>query len=127
MGAWCGYVAVPPGHPLHGISYSQCTVGCEDTYCYEHSPDAQIEVHGGLTYSAPCDGEEGVGICHVPEPGESGDVWWFGFDCAHLFDVVPGLGDDLPASFAPPKAEYRDLAYVRSEVNRLAEQLSAMA
>jgi hypothetical protein len=27
-GAWCGYVAVPPGHPLHGVWYGGCFKGC---------------------------------------------------------------------------------------------------
>lgn len=31
-GHWCGYVAVPPGHPLHSMNYD--------------TPD--VEVHGGL-------------------------------------------------------------------------------
>ncbi|MDQ5841188.1 MAG: hypothetical protein M3537_08625 [Chloroflexota bacterium] len=37
-GALCGYAAVPPGHPYHGADYS----------------DLEVEVHGGLTYGAPC-------------------------------------------------------------------------
>lgn len=56
MGAWCGYVAVPPGHR-----------------------------------------------------------------CAHAFDLVPGMSD----FGIRPEGVYRDLAYVRDEVNRLADQLAA--
>lgn len=37
-GAWCGYVGVPEGHPLHGK-------------CYD---DIDIEVHGGLTFAGHC-------------------------------------------------------------------------
>lgn len=33
-----GYVVVPPGHPLHGVSYQELR---------------GIDVHGGLTYSEP--------------------------------------------------------------------------
>lgn len=46
-GALCGYVGVPPAHPWHGKKYDE--VGAE--------------VHGGLTYSRPC--EEGGNICDV--------------------------------------------------------------
>jgi hypothetical protein len=102
-GAWCGYAAVPPGHPLHGQDYEV--------------PD--ISVHGGLTYAGECHGA----ICHVPKPGEPDDVWWFGFDCAHAFDLTPSK---LP--YAPPIFDevYRDVAYVRRETERLAEQLAAV-
>lgn len=63
-------------------------------------------------------------ICHLPEPGEPDNVWWFGFDCAHSGDLAPkydGLGghhfgDDM----------YRDLAYVEREVTSLAKQLAAV-
>lgn len=65
-GAWCGYAAVPPAHPLHGKS----------------TEDIDVEVHGGLTYANRCQGH----ICHVPKPGEPDDVYWFGFDCAHSGD-----------------------------------------
>lgn len=75
VGAWCGYVAVDPGHPLHGQDYDV--------------PD--VVVHGGLTYAAYCreGATEAEGICHVPRPGQPHDVWWFGFDtCQAAFRVV---------------------------------------
>jgi hypothetical protein len=101
-GNWCGYVAVPPGHSAHGQDYD----------------NVDVEVHGGLTYSHACRGH----ICHVPQPGEPADVFWFGFDCAHG-------GDGVPFSYwpEPMRGEYRDVRYVRVQVNRLAEQLAAMA
>lgn len=34
-GHWCGYVAIPPGHPWYG----------------RHYDDIPVEVHGGLTYA----------------------------------------------------------------------------
>lgn len=97
-GAWCGYVAVPPGHPDHGKSWGDA--------------DVEVEVHGGLTYSGPRQGD----ICHVPKPGEPDDVHWFGFDCAHARDLMPAI---------PHRGEtYRDQHYVRGEVESLAEQLA---
>jgi hypothetical protein len=98
-GHWCGYVGVPETHPDYGKDYDE----------------PEVEVHGGLTYARACRGD----VCHVPEPGESDHVWWFGFDCAHAWDISPGLrlGGMLPES------TYRDLPYVKAETNKLAEQL----
>lgn len=116
-GNWCGYAAVPPGHPLHGEPYD----------------NADVRAHGGLTYSDKCRGD----ICHVPAPGEPDNVWWFGFDCAHAGDFCPGMEATLlsiPAivemrATRYPNLEryevYRDVHYVRSQVERLAEQLAA--
>ncbi len=117
MGVWCGYVAVPPGHPLHGMGYDE--------------PD--VDVHGGLTYSDKCQGP----ICHVPKPGEPDDVWWFGFDCGHAFDLSPRLlmlaraGKwGLEVRHNEPawmRETYRDMGYARRETERLAEQLARVA
>lgn len=117
-GAWCGYVGVPPGHPWHGKSYGDALCGHDG--CYEHHID--VDVHGGLTYAAPCDGNEGEGICHVPHEGEPADVWWLGFDCAHAWDISP-----RSLKYGPPMADevYRDLAYVTTEARKLAEQVDA--
>lgn len=102
FGSWCGYAAVPPGHPLHGKRYQDVD---------------DISVHGGLTYGDACQGS----ICHAPKPGESADVWWFGFDCNHAFDLAPGM---------PATARwgiYKDIGYARRETERLAEQLARAA
>lgn len=117
-GHLCGYVAVDKSHPWHGRSYGDGE--------YPDSPEGQIRVHGGLTYASECAGH----ICHVPEPGEPDDVWWFGFDCAHS-------GDWSPTSWAPYlkelrrmpgegpcRAQYRDVDYVRAEVESMAAQLA---
>lgn len=121
-GHWCGYAAVPPGHPLHGKGYSDDAV--------------LIEAHGGLTYASACQGE----ICHVPKPGEPDNVWWFGFDCAHSGDYSPTYGNryrrhgEGPYDHAAAVAanswqvdQYRTIDYVRAETNRLAEQLAELA
>jgi hypothetical protein len=121
-GAWCGYVGVPPAHPFYGVEYSGCPYkpACGDSYC-EHSPDHQVTVHGGLTYSNRCQGH----ICHVAQPGEP-EPWWLGFDCVHSGDLAPGM-----ARFHSPallKLEtYKDAAYVRTEVASLAAQLAELS
>lgn len=153
-GSWCGYVAVPPGHPLHGKGY-------EDVSC---------SVHGGLTFADRC--QPGGLICHVPAPGEPDDVWWLGFDCAHGGDYSPALkasmamaarsmlakmdaGEEVPGfadrewlerEATPPNYPgysdrprmdlasryglcevYRDVHYVIGEVQRLAVQMALQA
>lgn len=109
-GHWCGYVAVPPGHPLHGRDYGDS--------------DTQIDVHGGLTYSGACEGK----VCHVPGPGEPDDVWWLGFDCAHWADLSPGRaalygGMGIERDVVE---QYRDAVWVQRETERLARQLAEM-
>jgi hypothetical protein len=103
FGAWCGYVGVPPGHPLHGADYL----------------DVDVDVHGGLTFAGSCrdDAPEESGICHVPFEGRPAHVWWLGFDCSHCDDYAPGL-------LVFPGETYRDLGYVRDQVATLAGQLA---
>ena len=121
LGGWCGYAAVSPGHPWHGKRYS----GTDNDY--DSSPEKHVDVHGGLTYSDFCADH----ICHVPQPGESDNVYWFGFDCGHFDDVLPGMDAylrQLPSHVEhEPFGSYKDVAYVRAEVERLAAQLLAVA
>lgn len=116
LGHWCGYVAVPPGHPLHGVGYDEVE---------RRVPG--LDVHGGLTYSAACAGE----ICHVPAPGEPDNVWWLGFDCAHAGDLSPRfrmLDESRPetaifARLAFSGDVYRTVDYVARETEKLAAQI----
>lgn len=110
-GAWCGYVAVSPGHPLHGAGYDSANT-------------RDVFVHGGLTYASACRDT----ICHVPKQGEPDDVWWFGFDCAHCDDFMPGLAALLKLQrqdIFGGDAVYRDANYVRDQCVDLALQLRA--
>ena len=117
-GAWCGYVGVGPEHPLHGVDYS-----ADDTW--------GIEVHGGLTYADHCaeTDDESHGICHIPAPGMPDPVWWFGFDCAHLYDRSPASDARLRAAgwrgMVEDDETYRDRSYVENEVRSLAKQLAS--
>lgn len=130
-GALCGYAGVSNGHPLHGKGYGQdgvfsCGESCsdEDGYHYGCTPEARVEVHGGLTFSAGCGhgADPAEGICHVPAAGQPDDVWWFGFDCAHSGDLCPAPGRFIVF----PGEVYRDIAYVTGEVTRLAAQLATL-
>lgn len=107
-GALCGYVGVAEGHPLYGVQYSDDSVS--------------LDAHGGITYSDFCFGDpEGHTICHVAGDGEPDKVWWFGFDCLHLYDRVPKWSDNDHGD------AYRDIDYVKNECRQLAEQLAAPA
>ena len=112
VGALCGYVGLPPGHPLHGKDYG------------EAHDLADINVHGGLTFANACNesAKDGHGICHVPFPGRPADVWWLGFDCAHYMDLSPRY-----THLVGETGTYRDVAYVRAECASLAGQLLAVA
>jgi hypothetical protein len=76
-------------------------------------------------WRAECESKE---ICHKPDPGEADDVWWFGFDCGHAWDLSPGMKKfQEDHGFSHHNEDmYRDVAYVASEVERLAQQLKAM-
>ena len=114
LGSLCGYVAVPPGHPLHGVDYHVAT------------DLAPLSAHGGVNYSKPCTDE----ICHVPKPGEPDDVWWFGFHCSCGWDYVPYMGAWLGERDPFRKRDhgnYRNLNYVRIECEALASQLAVVA
>jgi hypothetical protein len=129
-----GYVGVPEGHPLFGWDHEAVPA------------DLGIEVHGGLTYSCICDDgpspalrliREFRRICHVvvgavpltnaTEHRVGEGQWWFGFDCDHLYDVVPGrLRDRQSSTGAGVEAVYRDDAYVVREIRNLAAALAAI-
>lgn len=109
-GVFCGYVAVPPGHPAHGKDTGEI--------------DVDVDVHGGITFTS--------------EAVNGG--WAVGFDCGHGFDLQPALDarvklltgtafsdsmnaiDDIPEL----RTTYKTLAFVRAEVESLARQLAAM-
>lgn len=106
LGALCGYVGVTKDHPAYGKEYSE----------------VEVSVHGDLTFAAKCQEgtkDEAHGICHVPEPGRSHDIWWLGFDCGHHMDYSPGL--NFPGM--SKVGVYRTFEYVQEECAQLAAQL----
>lgn len=134
----CGYVSVPPGHPLFGRRVNTMR-------------DHLIGVHGGLDYSAACQAwePEEISVCHpsegvarrlvsptfkqkvhANEVAESGDdAWWFGFSCDKADDVKPDAqaryrADQLLDGVVDPT--YKTEAFVYRECVRLAAQLKAI-
>lgn len=109
LGALCGYVGVPEGHPWHGADYD----------AVEPYPD----VHGGLTYASLCqEGPEDETICHVPAPGEPEPLWWLGFDCAHSGDLMPAERHYFDGELY---GTYQTAQYVKDQCARLAAQATA--
>lgn len=112
-GHWCGYVGLPPGHPLHGKGYD----------------DVDADVHGGLTFADECADamREDRYVCHVPGPGEPDHVWWLGFDCAHSGDYSPWKAKraETEPIFAACYETYRTIDYVRRQCASLAKQLAS--
>ena len=93
----CGYVGVTSGE-LMGVDYN-------DLVMDDHYP------HGGFTYSG--------------RDGDKSNVWWFGFDCAHSEDFLPGIyikmrmvnhsGKDS----WPPTTNYRTWEFVDAEIAKV--------
>lgn len=100
-GTLCGYVGVPRGHSLYGMTYQDA----EKNYPFH--------VHGGLTYSGG-----------MREPLD--DYHFFGFDTAHVGDLSPGLLAVTMQWYegGPIRDEtYRTWDYVKNNVQVLASQL----
>ena len=139
MGHRCGYVAVPPEHPLYGKTGSDYTVmKCADHMDREMTGilpamiqtlsdaeyfriDTWFQVHGGITYA-----DNGLGYLSPTD----GIRWWFGFDCAHAGDSRDEEGirkyfDAVQLTLLPYDDEgiVRDLDYVIGETVNLAKQL----
>jgi hypothetical protein len=117
LGNWCGYVGVEKGHPAYGLHYDQLD------YSLKPSP------HGGLTFSNFCNGA----ICHKWQACTN--PWWFGFDCAHYNDYIPGMDSDelralglslMSSGLAQGTLQYRTQAFARMETQEMAEQLARM-
>lgn len=118
----CGYVRIPQGHPLHGISYDssvppslsleadrvmQGEIGKRGIFdVFLASMKGSINVgmlfntHGGITWSDT----------YAPGQPEVEGEWWYGFDCGHAGD----------------SPEVQNSAYVRRECELLAEQIASM-
>ena len=89
-----GYVYLEEYHPYFGMEYLEI----ED----------DIYVHGGLTYSNVSDGR-----------------WKIGFDCAHSGDLMPSSHlRFLNTPLHNNTDIYRNVDYVKNELDNLTKQLS---
>lgn len=116
-GHWCGYVGIPPGHPLHGKHYDEVYRGDDD-----YPPES-------LTFSDECEETDAPcrGICHVAAPGEPDKLWWFGFDFAHCDDAAPYDYMREPEGYpwSPVHGTYKTLDYVKGCCAGLAKWIAA--
>ena len=102
-GTLCGSVGIPKEHRFWGVSYEESNVELSEI---------EVDVHGGLTYSA-----------------EGDDGWWyFGFDTNHADDFAPKIVEmlidrgrkDLPFHDC---MNYKTWEYVENEVHWLGKRL----
>lgn len=119
MGHRCGYVGVNKSHPLYGYNVDVVETSL---YC-----------HGGITFAK--------GGPNTYYPVHS-DLWWFGFDCAHCYDVndfdaaLEAFEDiDIRANLLshksicesfPTSGTVKTTDYCVDECKKLAEQLSGI-
>jgi hypothetical protein len=87
----CGYVGLKKDHPYYGKDYDEI----------------DVDVHGGLTF-----GDFG------DDKFLDKDLYWLGFDCAHLGDKTLG------SSFADDNERFWTLEEVVKETEKLADQLA---
>ncbi|MDR1937840.1 MAG: hypothetical protein LBQ73_05000 [Tannerellaceae bacterium] len=82
----CGYIGIPKGHKYYGKDYNYI--------------DANVDVHGGLTYAQ-----------------EDNGIWVIGFDCAHY-------GDYTGFSILGSDGTYKNMEYVEKQIKNLVRQIS---
>lgn len=146
MFQWCGYVGVSLDHPnVKRLVKKKLKLSSHEKEYLEDEED-DLEVHGGITYREECNHF----ICHITEKEDK--LFWFGFDCAHFGDMVPGMDLNMrqirKLPDYPPEAKemdakltgllkelnanqssfninthYRDMNYVIEETKQLARQL----
>ena len=131
LGTLCGYLGVPPSHPWYRQDQSFSSVlGRIDVHggitlaCHEKSSRMPSEEYRAAMKKLPSgEWEHLPPLEWVDVPNKDGaswphdtgqDVWWIGFDCAHLYDLVPANPH--------PGDIYRDERYVRNELEGLARQ-----
>jgi len=144
FGNLCGYVGVPVGHPFHGWSYDDKIhsrpedyegtlddIGVVAAFMNALGEDREhgtidlgmaLKVHQGISWSG-----------RGPTNDMPSGLWWFGFDCGHAWDYMPGLSKRLEAlpknaldelnKYRMKEQVYRTIDYVKTECASLAFQL----
>ena len=111
VGVLCGYVGIPPEHPLYGKGFIRTGI------------NEVLDVHGGITFAEAGDGDRW-----------SEGLWWIGFDCAHEGDLIPTFDVLFTLShllceghYEVDGEVYRNIDYVREQTKKLAEQLHSLS
>jgi hypothetical protein len=102
FGEWCGYVGLPPHHPLYGVNR------------YDRVFEF-IDVHNNITQS---DISEDLSKLTMPPIA----YWWLGFSCSGRNDFVPAQ----PIATESEYNVYRTFEYVQGQIESLSSQLSLL-
>ena len=132
LGHLCGYIGVPTSHPWYGKDYDEVEADVHGGLTYFGSEKLHFRPSRERSdylrehsLAKDWDDEE---YSRLPRwdieeraeafPHNTGlDVWWLGFDCAHLGDSVPGVSEN---------GVLRDEAFVRTELESLTTQAAAV-
>lgn len=106
LGAFVGYVGVDAKHPLYMATLDQQEFDFID--CHNAAPTfAAFLPEESVNFSPP--------VRH----------WWIGFDCMHDNDMCPWRTPvGRPRRRTNNKEQYRDLKYVKEQLEFLASQLA---
>lgn len=148
LGTLCGYLGVPSCHPWYGKDNPDADVHGGITYSEHeqcgHSTTMALLKARQERYSRLKDipspnyvdrlienhkkhaGEWSEYPCHTGQ-----DVWWLGFDCSHLGDLVPGPDNPPPEQahlfpLSGGEGWYKDETYVRAEIKGLVSQAATV-
>ncbi len=122
-GALCGYVGVPPAHPLYEPQIKKVDWGTGE---YDNTHNALWD------YARRQEIELGVDV-NFSRMG-TGEVWpegfhWFGFDCNHIYDYAPPRTKEqaeIHGLYQSPHEHYHNWASVKADVGHLAGIVAAM-
>lgn len=93
-------------HPVFGTLNGY--IGVKRRHPLYRNMSINLSVHGGVTFTGK-----------LNEEGFKKKFWYIGFDTAHSWDYVPILNDGL-------SSHYRDLGYVKQEVQKLLDQIKEL-
>jgi len=147
MKSLCGYVGVPPSHPMYQKEYNDIDVVVHGGLTFSHMGGFK-EIYREPAYKLPMNPPGVLGSPEMtlwmkeignylherniierlePDPDDKWPegFWWVGFDCAHPGDYIPRVDEALDISRSRQET-YRNWAWVKAETQRLAEQLAAM-
>ena len=112
MGIWKGFVAVEEGHLFYGKSI-------EDILKLPEGLDAFTTVYGGLS---------GSGKLPAKYKEFAKNHWWIGIETANGGDLMPllKLDSDPNMTKLTSNQTYKDLRFIRREINKLAKYVSKL-
>jgi hypothetical protein len=110
MGIWKGFVAINDKHPFYGKSV-------DDLLKTPEGMDVFTSVYGGLS---------GAGRLPAKYKEHAKNHWWIGIETSQGGDLMPLLKLDTDPNMAKMTSHqtYKDLRFIRREVNKLAKYVS---